>query len=544
MKKPISLPILILTTVFSCVTCQTTFGNIPPSERQFRVAYEWNTIDFAFGSDQLRSNAIFSGEYIPQNNIISDVKGYGKRLYLSLPRMLPGVPATLGYIIQPENNGRTDPEVEAFPSWEMNMRGNCSALQFVQGIAIDKEGILWAVDSGRSETLVQGYYKKKRNYHYYLLIFNYIISGPPRFSCPPKIVLLDLKFGGRLVHRYEFPEEVASPGTNYLNKIVVDDAFGGYAYITDNSGVDPGIVVFSRRLNRSWKVRENNSMRAAINAVNFSVNGTELNFSIHIDGIALGPYLNRNLGLGITNPGTGVTANDNFERNVYYSPLSSYHLYALPASLLRDPEFAARATPREILERVIDLGLKVSQTDGMIMDNHGILYFSLLQQHAIAQWDSYKPFTVENQNIIARDETYIQWTDGMGFDEEGHLYAVMNRLHNFVAGRLNPNEINFRILKSTTGTMSYVYTDDVANNVGPVLADSGIYSNDRGFINNNNEGFINDNGIGGGISSTTPFFSSLGSGRGYFNSASHHRSYLTGTVIVILIIQLCLSKFV
>lgn len=166
MKKPVLLPILIFALLFSCVICQTTFGNIPPSERQFRVAYEWNTIDFAFGSDQLRSNAIFSGEYIPQNNIISDVKGYGKRLYLSLPRMLPGVPATLGYVIQPENNGRTDPEVEAFPSWEMNMRGNCSALQFVQGIAIDKEGILWAVDSGRSETLVQGYLRKIRNFFF------------------------------------------------------------------------------------------------------------------------------------------------------------------------------------------------------------------------------------------------------------------------------------------------------------------------------------------------------------------------------------------
>lgn len=356
--------------------------------------------------------------------------------------------------------------------------------------------------------------------------------------CPPKIVLLDLKFGGRLVHIYQFPEDVVVPGTNYLNKIVVDDAFGGYAYITDNSGVDPGIVVFSKRLNRSWKIRENNSMRAAVNAVNFSVNGTQLNFSIHIDGIALGPYLNRN---SITNPETGATITDTFERNVYYSPLSSYHLYSLPATLLRDPEFAARATPREILERVNDLGLKASQTDGMIMDNHGILYFSLLQLHAIAQWDSYKPFTIENQNIIARDENYIQWTDGMGFDEEGHLYAVTNRLHNFVAGRLNPNEINFRILRSTTGTMSYVYTD-TANNYGPVIADAGNFGTDRGFINYNNDGVFNDNSIGGGISSTTPFFSSLGSGRGYFNSTTRKESSLfaaTTTVILVLIYKLC-----
>ena len=70
--------------------------------------------------------------------------------------MLPGSPATLGYVVAPDNNGRTDPEIEPYPSWQMNEIGNCSALQFVQGIAIDARGILWAVDSGRVNTLLPG----------------------------------------------------------------------------------------------------------------------------------------------------------------------------------------------------------------------------------------------------------------------------------------------------------------------------------------------------------------------------------------------------
>ena len=70
--------------------------------------------------------------------------------------MLPGSPATLGYIVAPDNNGKTDPEIEPYPSWAMNQIGNCSALQFVQGIAIDARGILWAVDSGRVNTLLPG----------------------------------------------------------------------------------------------------------------------------------------------------------------------------------------------------------------------------------------------------------------------------------------------------------------------------------------------------------------------------------------------------
>ncbi|XP_035898571.1 protein yellow-like [Anopheles stephensi] len=421
---------------------------IAPGEKQFRVVYEWNVLDFAFTNEDERAQALYSGHYIPKNVLISDCKPFANRLYLTIPRMLPGVPATLGYVVRPENNGRTDPEIVPFPSWEMNERGNCSALQFVQGVAVDKHGIMWVVDSGRTETLTR---------------------GKDHVVCPPKILLLDLKRNGSIVLRYQFPESVVPAGNNYLNKIVVDDAFGGFAYITDNSGADPGIVVFSRRLLKSWKVRENNSMRAARNAVRFAVNGTELNFSIHIDSIALGPYYNPNI--SPDQPVSDALVNtQNYERNVYYSPLSSYHVYSLPASLLRDPEFNARATPRDILEAVVDYGQKQSQTDGMFMDNQGVLYFGLLGEHAIAKWDSYKPFTAKNQQIIAKDATYIQWVDSMGIDHEGYLYVVVNRLHNFVAGRLNPLEVNFRILRAKTGALSYVYTpDNLFNSDGKFL---------------------------------------------------------------------------
>lgn len=346
----------------------------------------------------------------------------------------------------------------------------------------------------------------------------------PYVNCQPKLLLLDLKRNGTIIRQYQFPDEVASRGTNYLNKIVIDDALGGFAYITDNSGADPGIVVYSKRLNRAWKVRESNSMRAAQNAREFVVNGTNLNFAIHIDGIALGPYYNPDT--GSTSSGTAPqfnALNDNYERNVYYCPLSSYHLYSVPASLLRDPEFARKATPRDVLGAVTDLGLKISQTDGMIMDNQGVLYYGLLKEHAIASWDSYKPFTYDNQLIIAKDDSFIQWTDGMSFDEEGYLYVVVNHLHNFVAGRLRPNDINFRILRAKTGTLSYVYTNGFgARNVNTDnLLNRGIFVND-GF----------DNSI-----SSTPVFSSLeGRTVGFGRSNGGGASIVTSIVHVSMLV--------
>lgn len=344
---------------------------------------------------------------------------------------------------------------------------------------------------------------------------------------------MDLKRNGTIIRRYEFPEEVAARGSNYLNKVVIDDAYGGFAYITDNSGSDPGIVVYSKRLNRSWKIRENNSMRAARNAQEFTVNGTNLNFAIHIDGIAIGPYYNPDTGSTGSTPSSlnplprnrYLQRQDNYERNVYFSPLSSYHLYSIRASLLRDPEFSRRASPREIFEAVTDVGIKVSQTDGMIMDNRGTLYYGLLKDSAIAQWDSFLPFTFDNQLIIARDDSFIQWVDGMSFDEDGYLYVVVNRLFNFVAGRLQPNDINFRILRAKTGTLSYVYTNN--GGVGVRAPDDLL---NRGL-------FLND-GFGNSISSTTPIFSSLESQSRFLNGAG---SATKSSTIVIAFIALMSS---
>lgn len=180
-------------------------------------------------------------------------------------------------------------------------------------------------------------------------------------------MLFDLKRNGTLILRYDFPDDVVARGTNYLNKIVIDDANGEFAYITDNNGADPGIVVFSRRLNRSWKVRESNTMRANRDAVAFAVNGTNLNFSIHVDGIALGPYYNPVTGDVNLDTFGSYSLEQNFERNVFYSPLSSYNLYSIPASRLRDPNFARTATPQQVFAAVTNHGVKTSQVCMMTM---------------------------------------------------------------------------------------------------------------------------------------------------------------------------------
>lgn len=84
MSEQVKYVIFLILVTTTCVKMQRDRGppDITPQDRQFRVVYEWRTLDFAFRNEQERSAAIFRGEFIPKNVIISDIKPYANRLYL------------------------------------------------------------------------------------------------------------------------------------------------------------------------------------------------------------------------------------------------------------------------------------------------------------------------------------------------------------------------------------------------------------------------------------------------------------------------------
>jgi hypothetical protein len=93
-----------------------------------------------------------------------------------------------------------------------------------------------------------------------------------------------------------------------------------------------GIIVYSVKENRSWKIRNAKTMMADPSATQFAVNGITISAPINIAGIALGPEIR--------------TSNDrvvvNEDREVYFCPLSSQHLYSVNTTVLRDENRAPR----------------------------------------------------------------------------------------------------------------------------------------------------------------------------------------------------------
>lgn len=384
---------------------------LSPCQGRFQVIREWHYINFTWPNEQSYQTALATGNYIPEHNLIAGIKYHEDYYYVSLPRMKSGVPATLARIPAGVMTRNTSPDFEPYPDWEMNQIGDCNALQNVQNLEIDSKGQMWIIDGGRIETL----------------------TAEPIVKCQPKLVVYDLK-SGSLTLNYPFPENVASKNGSYLYDLVVDETDGGFVYITDNSGGDPGIIVYSAKENRSWKIFHKPSMVADPAAAQFRAGNVMINVQINIAGISLGPKLGAN--------------ND---REIFYSPLSSLHIYSINSTFIKNPN-----NHGEYQGEVKDYGMKDSQSMGMVADNEGNLYFGLLNVGGIAKWN----LVTGQKRLLVKDEKHLQWPNSFTFDDVGNLTVLANSLNRFIYNRMNISNINFRLVIGRVGGKSYIHDTD------------------------------------------------------------------------------------
>ncbi|XP_044745226.1 protein yellow-like [Coccinella septempunctata] len=380
-----------------------------PVKRDFEVIHEWQYLNYTWPTFWTYNYALSNFQYIPENNAPTGIKIYGGKIFLSVPRFRPGIPVTLAYVSMIDEGTRSNERLRPFPNWELNINKDCEALQSVQSMEIDRQGYMWVIDGVRMNE---------------------------ETDCPAKLLILDLKDRGRRVHSYVFPDEIALSRGGFLNDLVIDDVGGGFAYITDNSPVDPGLIVYSLKKDRSWKLRDPR-MFAELQAADFVVNGIVTKALAPIDGIALSP------------------AHSNKNKRLFFSALTGYNLYAIDTSILKNESLSKTDQWRR---SVVLIGKKEAQSDGLMIDTKGNLYYTLLPLNGIGRWNINTP--IATSEIIYKNKRTMIWPDTFAMDEEGYLYVISNNINQFIDPKTEvviTGEVKFRIFRYFTGTKSYMY---------------------------------------------------------------------------------------
>nr|CAI5844186.1 unnamed protein product [Callosobruchus analis] len=329
-----------------------------------------------------------------------------------MPKFRSGVPATLGYF-NIHSSQAVNNLITPFPSWEKNIPGDCDSLQSVIGTEIDRNGVMWVLDGHRASNDLSG------------------------LRCPPKLVFLDLDNGGAIMHVYNFPNQICLTDGGFLNDIVIDDAAEIFAYITDNSPIDPGLIVYSLREDKAWKFRDA-SMFPDISAPNYLLEGSLVDVQAPIDGIALSPFTRKR------------------PRTLFYTPLTGHGLFAISTTILKKENSLKDPKWRGSVQLV---GQKLCSTDGMVMDSNGNLYYGLLCLSGVGKWNMFEPF--EFSKVIYSNPSKMIWPDGFTIDFEGNLYVLSNYAFRFAGNEtlyFTPDVIKFRIHKlRNIGGVNYMY---------------------------------------------------------------------------------------
>lgn len=252
----------------------------------------------------------------------------------------------------------------------------------VQALTVDARNRLWILDSGKVGT-------------------HNIQPGSA------KLVAYDLG-AGKVVKTIAFPAEVAGP-TSFLNDVRVDLSRGqdGVAFLTDASGEGPnGLVVVDlasgkavRRLNAHPSTQPDKSL--------------VLNIHGQPQIQKQGPAAGQPLRLG--SDGIALSADGKW---VYYSPLTSHHLYRVSADALADP---ARSDA-QVAQAVEDLGDRGFASDGLLEDAQGRVYLTDLEGDAIQRR------TPDGHMEVVVKAPELRWPDTMALKADGTLVFTVTQI--------------------------------------------------------------------------------------------------------------------
>lgn len=339
--------------------------------------------------------------FIQYNNVAMGVERVGNRLFITIPRRRFGIPATLNYINL--NQNIRSPPLLPYPS----MRESRAVISVYRTRA-DECGRLWAVDTGALE-----------------------IPNNVTYLQPPAIVVYDLNTN-KLMMRYQLKSSDL-PTTNTptgLASITIEirngDCSDAYAYIPDV--VSYGLIVYSLRQNDSWR-HSHNYFSFTPTAGNLRVAGQSFQWNDGVFSLTLGRQ------------GTDGC------RPAYFHPMVSNQEFTVPSCELQN-----REANHTLFNLLGDRGENSQSTMHSFHQSSNVIFFADIGRDAISCWNTDKPLTTDNVEILARDEDKMSYPSDLHITGD-EVWVMANRLPRFIYSTLNTSEYNFFVYRATVSDL-------------------------------------------------------------------------------------------
>ncbi|VVC93939.1 unnamed protein product [Leptidea sinapis] len=299
------------------------------------------------------------------------------------------------------NNSTTSPKLIPYPNWAAHDTSNGKPLIVSPfRIRADKCNRLWVLDNGKIGNLENNTTKY-----------------------PPALLVFDLETD-TILRNYVLPEEQVKEDSGFANIAVEDtDCDDTFAYAGDLG--KPGIVVYSWKKNDSWRIMHHYFHPDPL-ACDFSVKGHNFSWTDAIFGMAL-----------------SAPNADNYS-TLYFHPMASYNEFSVSTEYLRNQSVAdANFNAFKLLG---NRGPNAQSSVSFLDPKTGILFYSLVNLNAVACWrTTNKEYLMKNQGRIYMDDMKMIYPTDIKVDYDDNLWILSNRMPIWMYGKLDSNEVNFRV---------------------------------------------------------------------------------------------------
>ncbi|ENN71290.1 hypothetical protein HUJ04_007712 [Dendroctonus ponderosae] len=342
-------------------------------------------------------------DYQYANNVPMGANVWKDKLFVTIPRRRLGVPSTLNYVPLSSAQKHNVPLIP-YPSWNLNRfpdtSGSGENFVSVYRIAIDVCDRMWFVDTGIVETL-----------------------GNRTTVKPHQIIIINLQTD-EVIHRFSLPENVITPAT-ILASVTIDTPKGScgdaFAYFPDLAGY--GLIVYSLRENRAWRVRHNyfylEPMAGDFNIAGYSFQWNDGIFSVELTDIKSNGY-----------------------RDLYFHPMAGTHMYKVSTRILRNEALATRTYHDDDFSIVGDRGPRSQTSTADIHKPTGTMFLALVNQNAVGCWNVNKD--LKTLSVVAKDDQRMIYPSDVKIVGD-KVYVLTNTMPRFLYGQLDYNVTNFRV---------------------------------------------------------------------------------------------------
>ncbi|XP_050431938.1 protein yellow-like [Adelges cooleyi] len=380
----------------------------------FKDRFTWGQIDLEYPNQESKRMARKSGAFIPANNLPLGIEVWKDKMFLSIPQWKKGIPVTLTSVDL--NSNSSSPRLKPFPDWNWYTTADtdpCRGLVSVFRMQVDKCDRLWVLDTGSID-----------------------LAKSVNQICPTKLDVFNLKTN-RHVRRFIFPSAQVSKDslfTNIVVEIINDNCEDAFAYMSDV--FQYGLVVYNYKMDVSRRIFHPYFYPDPLHC-RYHLDNITFHWVDGIFGMSLSP--------------------ESKNRVLYFHAMSSNHEFYVPTSSLRNGTLGS-----DILDHFVSFNdsrchkHELCQTSASAMDTKGVMYYNVVTTAKIGCWNSRHEFKPSTQGVLDSGPVQLSFPNDLKVDQEPvqRIWMISNGLHKYLYNKMNPNEINVRVMMAYTDVVT------------------------------------------------------------------------------------------